>query len=369
MADFKTIFREISVLVGLVTKTEGRADILEPNSFFSLLNSKLTFEEQNGYSSVSSIRSFDKSVLDIIKNGYLLADYIISKLEITNIESMKWLGYEDNPDLPYDIEVNGLLFSLKEDSFILENMGLYKLLNCFTGSSYNKRHIFEDYAMDEYMKWFDVTWSKLINYLKLNNEWSYSKKKKNSKILLETNKIKFSYINDSDVKETILPKNCKLQTFKDLTNGDLREQVFSKFINQELKDDSEYIFAKRNCSVVASENVVKELLENLNYKSGISRFLRFHEHSYYYAKVSNGSCHLYFVDSEKNFTNDIRIISICPSVPSHQANIITTIKNIKNNKILVLRNELRFSHGQFNGTPEAKLYIADGDLLSIYKEI
>lgn len=32
------------------------------------------------------------------------------------------------------------------------------------------------------MKWFDVTWSKLINYLKLNNEWSYSKKKKNSKI-------------------------------------------------------------------------------------------------------------------------------------------------------------------------------------------
>lgn len=60
-------------------------------------------------------------------------------------------------------------------------------------------------------------------------------------------------------------------------------------------------------------------------------------------------------------------------VPESQLNIITTIENTETGDILQLRNELRYSHGQFNGIPEAKLYIHNSlnqeSLSKIYKPI
>lgn len=111
-------------------------------------------------------------------------------------------------------------------------------------------------------------------------------------------------------------------------------------------------------------------MQNLNYSSGIARFLRIHEHSYYYAKTTSLGVELYEVPSKDTFISTIQITSIIGSVPDKQANILTTIKNIETNQTLVLRNECRFSHGQFNGTPEAKLYYEHGGSLEIiYKKI
>jgi len=56
-------------------------------------------------------------------------------------------------------------------------------------------------------------------------------------------------------------------------------------------------------------------------------------------------------------------------VPDSQLNIFTEIKNTQNNKSLLFRNELRYSHGQFNGTPEAKLYHKSGGDLSIMYDV
>ena len=88
------------------------------------------------------------------------------------------------------------------------------------------------------------------------------------------------------------------------------------------------------------------------------------------SKTTNAGVEIYKVPSQKNYLNTIRIEKIEGSVPNSQANILTTIVNNKNNTKLVLRNECRFSHGQFNGTPEAKMYYErGGSLLVIYEKI
>ena len=74
------------------------------------------------------------------------------------------------------------------------------------------------------------------------------------------------------------------------------------------------------------------------------------------------------VPNIQSFGNDIIIESIKGSVPDKQANILTTIKNTKTNQTLVIRNECRFSHGKFNGTPEAKMYYERGGSLDIIYE-
>ena len=77
---------------------------------------------------------------------------------------------------------------------------------------------------------------------------------------------------------------------------------------------------------------------------------------------------IFKVPSIISFGNDIIIESIESSVPNNQANILTTIKNKKTGQTLVLRNECRFSHGQFNGTPEAKMYYENGGSLEVIYE-
>ena len=75
---------------------------------------------------------------------------------------------------------------------------------------------------------------------------------------------------------------------------------------------------------------------------------------------------IFKIPAAKFFTDNIVVDSIKASVPESQANILTTIRNTATNKTLTFRNECRFSHGQFNGTPEAKLYYEnDMDTLDV----
>ena len=250
-------------------------------------------------------------------------------------------------------------------------MGLYKLLNCYTGSKYKKRHIFSDYARPEYEAWFSTTWFELLKFLLNNNNiWSYSNPKKDKKgtITLIGNTVRLEYfIGEKIIDHTVLPKTCTLSIFENETSSKTREEVFSKFINEKLNNNSNYNTAKKHCAIVASKALANELNTKLNYNSGLPRFLRIHDFEYYYAKTTNTGIELYKVPSLSSFKNDIIIESIVSSVPDKQANILTTIRNKKTGKTLVLRNECRFSHGQFNGTPESKMYYEHGgSLLTIY---
>lgn len=253
-------------------------------------------------------------------------------------------------------------------------MGLYKLLNCYTGSTYKKRHIFSDYARAEYEQWFSVTWEIFISFLENHgNSWGYNNiaKKKAGRATLNGPTVILEYSQNGKIIATSsLPKTCTLSQYESKTSSKTREKVFAKFINQHLNNDAQYNIAKKNCALAAATELAKELNTNLNYNAGLPRFLRIHDKEYYYAKTTSAGIEIFKVPDKKSFGKDIVIESIVGSVPDKQANILTTIKNKRTGKTLVLRNECRFSHGQFNGTPEAKMYYErGGSLLVIYEAL
>jgi len=377
MADMKTHLRELSVAttIGLLTHeiVFEKSDLYDANTFLAYAHKMISGDISNAQNLVN-LGAFTGEFKQIVDNGIKLAQAIFENKHFRFPKNpvITWLGNNTQKEDPIDITVDKYGFSLKEESFILENMGLYKLLNCYTGSSYKKRHIFNDYARKEYENWFAVTWNELISVLLKNNGmWSYTDviKNKCSKIVFSGETVKFEYYqNDALIAASVLPIQCCLSDFESKTSAKTREQVFSKFIKINLDNNPDYNNAKRKCAVASAEALAKELNDNLNYNAGLPRFLRIHDIEYYYAKTTVSGIEIYRVPAISSFGKDIIIESIESSVPDKQANILTKIKNVKTGKTLILRNECRFSHGQFNGTPEAKMYYEHGGSLEVIYE-
>lgn len=379
MADIKTHLRELSVAttIGLLKNGIDFAleDLYDSKEFFAYAQQVITGNLASAQN-LTLQATFTGELRQIVDNGYQLgkAIYEMPYFHISKEDSVTWQGNDTQKEDPVDITVGQYGFSLKEESFILENMGLYKLLNCYTGSNYKKRHIFTDYARQEYETWFSVTWDALIHHLTTHgNVWTYHdpQKKKGATITLQDQTVTFQFSQKNQVvAESVLPHPCTLSQFENGTSSKTREGVFAKFINRHLDNDAAYNAAKKECAVAASEALAKELNDHLNYNAGLPRFLRIHDQEYYYAKTTATGIHIFKVPSKADFGNHIAIESIVSSVPDKQANILTTIRNRKTGKALVLRNECRFSHGQFNGTPEAKMYYEHGgSLLVIYEPV
>jgi|GEM_PF-790485 hypothetical protein len=377
MADIKTHLRELSVAVTIGLLKDGISfscsDLYNPSTFLSLAKQVISGDISNA-NNLYTISLFSGELKNIIDNGYKLGIEIFNHpyFSISKSDKIQWLGNDTQKDDPVDIFVGKYGFSLKEESFILENMGLYKLLNCYTGSNYKKRHIFSDYAGSEYSTWFSITWKELIKYLTThNNKWNLinlEKKKESTIELIGTNIILEYSFNGKTVSSKTLPIDCTLDKYEKNTDSKIREHVFAKFINQNLNSNSTYNQAKKDCAIIAANNLANELRNNLNYNAGLPRFLRIHKDEYYYAKTTKSGVNIFKVPALSAFGNAIIIESIESSVPDKQANILTTIKNTNTGRKLVLRNECRFSHGQFNGTPEAKMYYENGgSLLVIYE--
>lgn len=379
MADIKTHLRELSVatILGLL-KNNLRfqlKDLYNSDMFWQLASQVIDSDISNA-SNICDVQKYTEELRQIIDNGYQLATYIYNNphFVITPKDPIYWLGNDTQKEDPADIAVGRYGFSLKEESFILENMGLYKLLNCYTGSRYTRRHIFKDYAPYEYAQWFSVTWNEMLNIVNsAGGQWQYSnpRKPKGALITLSDDSVVLDYLERGrSVARSILPLNCSLATYENNTTAKTREEVFAKFINQCLDSNYAYTISKKECAIAASEGLADELNNNLNYRAGLPRFLRIHNFEYYYAKTTPYGVNVFRVPSIKDFGDSIRIESIKASVPNTQANILTTIVNINTGRRLVLRNECRFSHGQFNGTPEAKMYYEHGgSLLTIYDPI
>lgn len=379
MADIKTHLRELSVatIIGLLKNNINfQLKDLYNSNMFCQIASKVIDSDISNADNICSVPSYTGELRQIIDNGYQLATYIYKNphFMIKPEDPIYWLGNDTQKDDPVDITIGRYKFSLKEKSFILENMGLYKLLNCYTGSQYTRRHIFKDYAPNEYIRWFSVTWNEMLKIVNsMGGQWQHSdsKKTKRSLITLTDNSVVLDYIeHNKSIVKSALPLNCSLEIYENDTTSKIREKVFAKFIHQCLDSNNEFIQVKKECSIAASEALAYELNQNLNYQAGLPRFLRIHDFEYYYAKTTSKGVHVFKVPSVKDFGKSIRIESIEASVPNTQANILTTIVNVNTGKRLVLRNECRFSHGQFNGTPEAKMYYErDGSLLTIYDPI
>lgn len=379
MADIKTHLRELSVATVLGLLKNNRRfqlkDLYNSDMFWQLASQVIDSDISNAIN-VCDVQNYTGELRQIIDNGYQLASYIYKNphFVITPKDPIYWLGSDTQKEDPADIAVGRYVFSLKEESFILENMGLYKLLNCYTGSRYTRRHIFKDYAPRKYAEWFSVTWSEMLKTVNsLGGQWQYSnpRKPKGALITLSGNSVVLDYLeHGKSTAESVLPLNCSLSEYENNTTAKTREEVFAKFINQYLDSNYEYTLSKKECAIAASEALADELNRNLNYRAGLPRFLRIHNFEYYYAKTTPCGVDVLRVPSIRDFGDSIRIESIEASVPNTQANILTTIVNINTGRHLVLRNECRFSHGQFNGTPEAKMYYEHGgSLLTIYDPI
>ena len=143
MADIKTTLRELSVATTLGTFIKNREidldTLLNPQNFInqtkSVVSGEIKFSDE-----LLCIQSFDKDLIQIIKNGYILGKKIYENPNFTfsSIDKILWLGEDTQKMTPEDIIVGDYHFSLKETSNILDNMGLYNLLNYLTGSNYKK---------------------------------------------------------------------------------------------------------------------------------------------------------------------------------------------------------------------------------------
>lgn len=360
MADIKTHLREISVAttIGLLNANiDFQTTDLYDNRRFLSYAQKVISNDISSAKNLLDYTAFTSELQSIVDNGYKLGKKIYNSpyFDIRHGAPIKWLGNDTQKGDPIDITVGDYSFSLKEESFILRNMGLYQLLNNLTGSSYARGlHVFSTFAPVEYDAWFKYTWQYLIKYLAKGSTWKLRKNSNVSKINLAGANTVILYYNGicSNVPVNI----CTNADYMMHTSSKTREKVFSKWINNVIASDAEYIRLKKLCSETAGKKVSDKINSEFC-TSNVHDFFQIYSQEYYYAKTTAYETTILRVPSKANFSSVIEFEGCRYEVPSSQLNIISTFRNKKTNKILEFRNECRFSHGQFNGTPEAKMYV------------
>jgi len=371
MSDIKTMLRELSVIVGLYKIINSEELSYNSKDIYHTLLECLNNDSLDQIIKVNNI-VIDPANKAIIKNGYILSRALIDRFSIKSIKNIEWLGFKNNREKPIDLIINDLEFSLKENSFILENMGLYKLINLLTGEKNNRVHLFKVFSEVEFLEYFEYTWDLLVKYLLNNDSWKYEdlKGKYASSIILVNNNVKMTYESKTHKQTVFLPLKCDLYDYEKNTSSILREKVFSKWINSNAVRDNGYLNKKKICSIRATENLSRHLKNNLKPDEGLYRMLGMYDKPYIYAKVLNEEVSLFRVPSFDEIDDVLIIESITPLVPKTQANLLINVLNKTNNCTITLRSEIRFSHGQFNGIPEAKLYFqSDSSLEVIYSEV
>ncbi len=372
MADIKTHLRELSVATTVGILASGKdlkpSDMYNSENFFELASSVIS----NNIASAKNLLAypyFRGELKTIVDNGYKLGIKILNSKEfiISSSPLIEWLGNNTQKGDPIDIIIDDYAFSLKEESFILSNMGLYTLLNNLTGSNYPRGlHIFSSFALREYDDWFSYTWECFLDYLNKHTKWAITKGTYTSEAYISGNSV---ILKCNNIISTIPQCINTNREFMKYTVGRTREKVFSKWINQEISNDPEYVELKHNCSLTAGRAVCEKI--NLEFTSEhIFDFFQIYPFEYYYAKTTSAETTILKVPAQADFEDIIRFKGCICDVPASQLNIISTFENINTRKTLQFRNECRFSHGQFNGTPEAKMYVVrDTPLTELYEPI
>lgn len=373
MADIKTHLRELSVAttIGLLNAEIefNKSDLYNCQRFLAYAK-KVINNDISLANNLTDYTIFSGNLQIIVDNGYKLGKKIFENpyFHFAKNAQIKWLGNDTQKGNPIDISVGEYDFSLKEDSFILKNMGLYTLLNNLTGSHYPKGlHIFKIFASEEYDAWFNYTWIYLKKYLEQKNVWNFRKNDNISCIQLSNdNTIILSYNDIVSIIPSSISTNAE---YMEYTISKTREKVFSKWINEIAAHDAEYTRLKKLCSEKAGQKISYKI--NNEFKpDNVYEFFQIYLKEYYYAKTTQSETIILKVPSRNEFSSVIEFLGCRYEVPASQLNIISTFKNKNTNKILEFRNECRFSHGQFNGTPEAKMYVVrNSPLTDLYEPL
>lgn len=376
MADIKTILRELSVILGYILakyKLTFTEDVINIKTYLAFIR-KYCKNVNECNSEIQKIEELDDFIIhkNIIKNGLKLGKFLYEKLKLDG--DIYWLGSKVNSKYPFDIKINETGISLKENSYIIKNPSFADYLNALVQPTipYKNVHVFREFAPSEFKNWYDYTYKSLFEKFKCHSEneiifdyesrGTFIKKGKTGLILGDGKKI--IEINNGDYLDDI--------SFNSRLGGFIFEHTFSKWIKKNLeKKDELYEKLKKECSLKAGGNL-KEFVNNnkkLN-ENKILELFQIYEDVYYYGKCF-GDPQLYLVPSNKEC--GVKLIGIETKVPKSQLNVYFTFE-ISNGTVvntIVFRVECRYSHGQFKGIPEAKLYYTDNvnHLQNIYKII
>ncbi len=376
MADIKTILRELSVILGFILakyNLKFATDMIDVKSYIDFIRKycKNINECDSEIKKIESLPDF-KIHKSIIDNGVRLGRMLYVKLNLEG--EIVWLGSEVKSKYPFDIKIGEIGISLKEDSHILKNPSFADYLNALTQPKipFKEIHVFRKFAEKEFEKWFCYSYRKLKEFSKSfsKNDILFEYEKRKTYIKNGNNELIFG---DPRNKVTIpLGENINELLFNRKLSGFILEHTFSKWIKENLeKKDSEYNNLKKVCSEKAGVNLKKYVESNLNLNSDkILELIQIYDQTYYYGK-SFGDPVLYEVPSNSECKIDLKKIEV--KVPHSQLNVYFTFhisNNIGKNDI-EFRVECRYSHGQFKGIPEAKLYYTDNinHLKNLYKLI
>ena len=284
VADIKTNLREISVAIsaGLLIKgiSFSKNDLYEPKKLKNLAN--IIGVDFKNASNIFDVEIYNQDLKDIITNGYNLAYKIVRSayFHFHKDDQIKWVGFQTQKEDPIDLIIGNYSFSLKEDSFILKNMGLYQFLNDLTGSNYKRGlHVFSCFAQIEYNNWFRYSWDTFVDYLKTNNIWQ----KEQSRAYIIDKKVILKY---GELLSVLPIQISTIDEYLHGTSSLTREKVFSKWINLNLSNDEKYLSLKRACSETAGIKI--QNLVNNNYNPiNVANFFRIYKNEYYYAKTTD----------------------------------------------------------------------------------
>lgn len=364
MADIKTILRELSVILGYILskyKLTFTEELIDVKTYLDFIR-KYCKNVDECNSEIRKIEELDDLVIHkgIIKNGLMLGKLLYEKLHLDG--DIFWLGAKVNSKYPYDIKIGDIGISLKEDSYILKNPSFANYLNALVRPSerFKNVHVFRKFAPTEFNNWYNYTYQRLFDeFNKYNtNEFVFKYDKRGTFIKKGSLGLVFG---ENETKVEIgMNENLDEISFNSRLGGFILEHSVSKWIKDNLeKKDSEYDRLKKECSVKAGENLKEFVNKNLNLNAAeILELFQIYDDTYYYGK-SFGETHLYQVPSNKECK--VNLVDIEIKVPKSQLNVYFTFKlsNSNGSNVVVFRVECRYSHGQFKGIPEAKLYYTD----------
>ena len=371
MADIKTSLRELSValIIGIKIKDLQIAinELYHPKTFIDTVLKVVNNDIGNAIK-IASLEKFDDSLKIIITNGFKLGNCIYScnKFAFNVNDQIIWTGSLNRKYGVIDLIIGKYFFSLKEESFILKNMSLTNLLNALTNKHLtNPINVFTKFATNEFNEWFRYSWISFVNYLQSHQSFIHQNNDYFAKATIANNKVIFEYNDDKLITPTTIND---FQTYMQFTNTKIREKLVAYWIFHHLRKDKTYRKLKQQCNYVAGAKLTRYI--NQNYCiSNIHTFLQIFPFTYYYAKIEKRigkiwevlgitkvNCKLQFIEAAFKATN--------------QLYLITRFCNLNDNTVLTFYNECRYSHGQFNGTPEAKLYVDKSTCLdNLFKRI
>lgn len=376
MADIKTILRELSVILGYILskyKLEFAEEFIDVKTYLEFIR-KYCKNINECNTEIQKIEALDDFIIhkDTIINGLNLGKLLFKKLNLDG--DIYWLGAKVNSKYPFDIQIGETGISLKEDSYILKNPSFANYLNALVqpATSFKNIHVFRKFAPNEFKKWYDYTYNKLMDEFNKRkiNELIFKYPKRGTYIKKGTKGLVFG--EKSSEIEIGINENLDEIHFNSRLGGFIFEHTVTKWIKENLENkDYEYEKLKKDCSLKAGENLKEFINTNLNLNSNnILELFQIYDKPYYYGK-SYKEIHLYQVPS--NNECKVKLISIEIKVPKSQLNVYFTfeISNCNGSNSIIFRVECRYSHGQFKGIPEAKLFYTDNifHLKNLYKVI